>query len=122
MLAAGMGSDALAVPVLRLLDEAGLDPGTIAAVVTARLGYPGNDSYEAAVLRAIFGDSPPPVVSPTERLGDPVSALNLFQVMAGLATIAEHPCNTAVLVIASEPSGRIGTALFQSPADKAEKT
>ena len=119
MLTAPEKSAALTELVVGLLDNAKLDPAAIAAVATTNLGYPITDDYEAAVLHSVFGNARPAVVAPTDRLGDVVSALNLFQVMAGLAAVADTPGDAIILLIATEPSGRIGAALFKRPANKA---
>jgi 3-oxoacyl-[acyl-carrier-protein] synthase II len=119
-LAAGRSSPTLAHDACNLLRKAELSANAVSAVVITGLGHPATDACEAIVLNTIFGCERPLVLSPTSELGDTGSALNFFQVMAGLAAVPDQPDGAVVLVVAAEPSGHVGAVLLKQPADRVE--
>lgn len=101
------------------LDQAGIAPEGVCAVVVSEIGYADVDACERAAVDALFGNRLPRIVSPTGALGDTMSALNLFQILAGLAAVADVPGEARVLVLCAEPGGRVGALLFARAAPDA---
>jgi 3-oxoacyl-(acyl-carrier-protein) synthase len=65
----------------------GLTPADVDCVVSGASGSRGGDRLEAAVLRQLFGDSPPPIVAPKGVTGEYAGAWSV----AGLTVLAGQP-------------------------------
>lgn len=66
------------------LERAGLEPGQVAAVWSARCGLEVVDAAEAAAIARVFGDSAPPLMAPKLRLGEPMGAAASLSVALAL--------------------------------------
>jgi len=92
--AVGCGHDAPAVAkaVTSWLGRLDLQPSDLDLVVSSACGSPVGDRYEAHLLRAIFEQGPPPIVTPKAWLGEHGGALLSTAILAtGGATIGPTP-------------------------------
>jgi 3-oxoacyl-[acyl-carrier-protein] synthase II len=71
----GRGGEPLAERLLAGLARRGIAPASIDRVVSGASGSVGGDALEAAVLRRVFGGSPPPVLAPQGATGQHAGGL-----------------------------------------------
>lgn len=70
------------------LADAGITPADIAHVNAHGTSTEQNDLAEAAALRAVFGDTPPPVTSAKGALGHAIGAAGAIEAVASILTLA----------------------------------
>lgn len=56
------------------LEQSGIAPTAIAAIWASAAGHRQADRAEDAAIRRLFGESPPPILSPKLLLGEPMGA------------------------------------------------
>jgi len=82
---AGRGAAACMRQALR---DAGLEPSTVVHVNAHGTSTPQNDAAEAAALRTVFGNAPPPVTSIKGVTGHTLGAAGAIEAAAAVLTIA----------------------------------
>lgn len=71
------------------LDDAGMGPGEIDAVIPLGLGVPRLDSSEIATLHEVFGETLPSRVTITERVGDCLAGHGALALCAGAVMLRD---------------------------------
>ncbi|GGC34770.1 beta-ketoacyl-ACP synthase II [Siccirubricoccus deserti] len=72
------------------ITDAGLEPGQIDYVNAHGTGTPENDKMETLGMRAVFGDSPPPISSNKSMIGHTLSAAGAIEAVFSLLTIRDQ--------------------------------
>ncbi len=72
------------------IEDAGLEPGQIDYVNAHGTGTPENDKMETLGMRAVFGDSPPPISSNKSMIGHTLSAAGAIEAVFSLLTIRDQ--------------------------------
>ena len=72
------------------IDDAGLQPADIGYVNAHGTGTPENDKMETLGMRAVFGDSPPPISSNKSMIGHTLSAAGAIEAAFSLLTIRDQ--------------------------------
>ncbi|MDI3316039.1 MAG: beta-ketoacyl synthase N-terminal-like domain-containing protein [Bacillota bacterium] len=81
-------ADGLARAIRAALDEAGVGPEAVAAVVAHAAGSPRVDRAEAEALHAVFGGALPPVTAPAGALGYTMAASGALQAAVAVLSLA----------------------------------
>ncbi|MFT5424156.1 MAG: 3-oxoacyl-[acyl-carrier-protein] synthase II [Phycisphaerales bacterium] len=85
------------------LDDAGLAPSEIDAVIPLGVGVPTLDSSEMAALGEVFGERMPPRVTITERVGDCLAGHGALAVCAGATMIRDGVWPAGTVTADGEP-------------------
>ena len=80
--------DGLARAILQALDDAGLAPQAIGMIVAHGNGTPQSDTSEAAAIRRVFGNAPPPVTAFKWAIGHLIAAAGILESVLALAALA----------------------------------
>jgi 3-oxoacyl-[acyl-carrier-protein] synthase II len=109
---------ALAETMTRGMARFGLTPRDVDCVLSGASGSRGGDRLEAAVLRRLFGDSPPPVVAPKGVTGEyggawTAAALTVLAggAFAATAGFAEVDRELGLVPHDGSPLGSVGRVL-----------
>jgi 3-oxoacyl-[acyl-carrier-protein] synthase-1 len=82
--------DGLARAILQALDDAGLAPQAIGMIVAHGNGTPQSDASEAAAIRRVFGNAPPPVTAFKWAIGHLIAAAGILESVLALAALARN--------------------------------
>ncbi len=82
--------DGLARAILQALDDAGLAPQAIGMIVAHGNGTPQSDTSEAAAIRRVFGNAPPPVTAFKWAIGHLIAAAGILESVLALAALARN--------------------------------
>jgi 3-oxoacyl-[acyl-carrier-protein] synthase II len=101
--------------VVRLLDEAGVDPAAVAPLVLSASGDTRRDRVEAAVVRAVFGGRSD-ALRPKRVLGETWAASGPLGMVAALEAARENP-SAAVrqsVILECSPTGHMAGLVLEA--------
>ena len=75
--------------IAQALDDAGLAPADVGMIVAHANGTRQSDASEAAAIRAVFGDAPPPVTGFKWSFGHLIAAAGIVETVVALAALAK---------------------------------
>lgn len=73
----------------RALNQAGVEPGQVAALFLAANGHAAQDQAEAEAVRRVFGSAPPPAVALKGALGETYHAHGALAAVAALESLRQ---------------------------------
>lgn len=85
------------------LEDAGLEPRDIDAIVAHGTGTPGNDRTEAQAFRAVFGERVPPVTAPKSMIGHAMGAASAIEAAIGVLSLRHQVLPPTINHAATDP-------------------
>ncbi len=82
--------DGPARAMAQALDDAGLKPADVGMIVAHANGTPQSDASEAAAIRTVFGDAPPPVTGFKWAFGHLIAAAGIIETVIALAALRRN--------------------------------
>ena len=89
LLAIRADGDGPARAIAQALDDAGLAPADVGMIVAHANGTRQSDASEAAAIRRVFGDDPPPVTGFKWSFGHLIAAAGIVETVVALAALAK---------------------------------
>ncbi|MEO8755927.1 MAG: beta-ketoacyl-[acyl-carrier-protein] synthase family protein [Casimicrobiaceae bacterium] len=90
LLAIRSDGDGPARAMAQALDDAGLAPADVGMIVAHANGTPQSDASEAAAIRTVFGDAPPPVTGFKWAFGHLIAAAGIIETVIALAALRSN--------------------------------
>ena len=82
--------DGVVRAIVQALDDAALTPNAVGMIVAHGNGTPQSDVSEAAAIRSVFGDAPPPVAAFKWAIGHTIAAAGVLEAVLALAALARN--------------------------------
>jgi 3-oxoacyl-[acyl-carrier-protein] synthase-1 len=117
LLAIRADGDGPARAIAQALDDAGLAPADVGMIVAHANGTRQSDASEAAAIRRVFGDDPPPVTGFKWSFGHLIAAAGIVETVVALAALAKGvvPGIATLAELDPECAGIPATSAPQAP-------